>query len=105
MERIPHTKNWMQDIFNVQGKKKCTDQYQEITFSYRKAVGDAKKIKSDQCHGNGSPDKGTAFLFQEKSDNRDNDNIAGSDEAGFSYGSIFDAELLKIAGCKECDSA
>ena len=63
-----------------------------------KTIRDAEKIKTDQSHDNGCPDKGTAFLFQEKSDNRDNDNIAGSDKSCTSDRCILDAHLLKTAG-------
>ncbi len=90
---------------NVQRKQERTHQHQDVSETNGKTVRDAEKIKSDQCHDNSCPDKGTAFLFQKESDNRDNDNIAGCDEAGFSYRCIFDAELLEVAGCKESNSA
>ena len=90
---------------NVQRKKKRTHQHQNISATNGKTIRDAEKIKTDQSHDNGCPDKGTAFLFQEKSDNRDNDNIAGSDKTGFSHRCIFDAELLEVAGCKKCYAA
>lgn len=90
---------------NVQGKKESAHQYQNVSKADGKTVRDADEIKSDQSHDNSCPDKRTAFLSQEKSDNWDNDNIAGCDETGFSYGCILDAELLEIAGSKEGDSA
>ena len=65
-----------------------------------KSVCDAEKIKSDQCHDNGCPYKGTAFLFQENSDDRDDDNVTGGDEAGFSYCCVLDTKLLEAAGAK-----
>ena len=68
---------------NVQRKKKRTHQHQNISATNGKTIRDAEKIKTDQSHDNGCPDKGTAFLFQEKSDNRDNDNIAGSEKPAF----------------------
>ena len=39
-----------------------------------------------------------ALLLKEKSQDRDNDDIAGSDEARLSHRGILDAELLEIAG-------
>lgn len=88
---------------NVQGKENCTDQYQNVSQANGKSVCNTKKIKSDQCHDNGCPDKWAAFLSQEKSDNRDNDNVAGGNETGFSYRCVLDAELLEVAGSKESD--
>ena len=90
---------------NVQGKEDRTDQYQNIPEADRKTVCNAKKVKSHQSHNNGCPDKGTAFLSQEKSDDRDNHNVAGCDETGFSYRCVLNAELLEVAGSKEGNAA
>ena len=90
---------------NVQGKEKSTYQHQNISESNGKTVRDAEEIKSDQSHNNGCPDKRTAFLFQEKSDDRDNDNVACSDKTCFSDSCVLDTELLEVAGSKEGGSA
>ena len=90
---------------NVQGKEKSTYQHKNISEANGKSVCDAEKIKSDQSHNNGCPDKRTAFLFQEKSDDRDNDNVACSDKTGFSDSCVLDTELLEVAGSKEGGSA
>ena len=118
MDRIPQTRNWIQESFtpsafgekivdhqNVQGKEKSTYQHQNISEVNGKSVCDAEKIKSDQCHDNGCPYKGTAFLFQENSNDRDDDNVAGGDEASFSYCCVLDAKLLEAAGSKKSKSA
>ena len=93
------------DHQNVQGKEKSTYQHQNISEVNGKSVCDAEKIKSDQCHDNGCPYKGTAFLFQENSNDRDDDNVAGGDEASFSYCCVLDAKLLEAAGSKKSKSA
>ena len=90
---------------NVQGKEKSTYQHQNISEANGKSVCDAEKIKSDQCHDNGCPYKGTAFLFQENSDDRDDDDVTGGDEAGFSYCCVLDTKLLEAAGSKKSKSA
>ena len=69
---------------NVQGKEKSTYQHQNISEANGKSVCDAEKIKSDQCHDNSCPDKGTAFL---------------------SYCCVLDAKLLEAAGSKKSKSA
>ena len=86
-------------------QEKSTYQHQNISESNGKTVSDAEKIKSDQSHNNGCPDKRTAFLFQEKSDDRDNDNVACSDKTCFSDSCVLDTELLEAAGSKEGGSA
>ena len=90
---------------NVQGKEKSTHQDQNVSLSNGKAVCDAKQVETNQCHYNRNPDKRTAFLFQEKSDDRDNDNVACSDKTCFSDSCVLDTELLEAAGSKEGGAA
>lgn len=71
------------DDQNVQGKQECTDQDQNVSFADGEAVCDAKQVETDQCHYNGNPDKGAAFLFHKKSKDWDNDDVAGGKESGF----------------------
>lgn len=47
---------------NVQRKKKRTHQHQNISATNGKTIRDAEKIKTDQSHDNGCPDKGLHFF-------------------------------------------
>ena len=92
---------------DVEGKKYCTDQYQCITFSDGKSFSgaDAQKVQATKRKKHCDPDKRAAFLFQENSDDRDDDNVAGGDEAGFSYSCVLDTKLLEAARSKKSGSA
>ncbi len=88
----------------MEGKKYGADHDQSISFANVKAVLDAEKVKADESHDYGTPDKRTAFLFQEKPQDRYDDYVARGDEACFSHCGVFDAELLEIA-CKAQENA
>ena len=90
---------------NVQGKEKSTYQHQNISEANGKSVCDAEKIKSDQSHNNGCPDKRTAFLFHKKSKDRDDDNVACSEKTCFSNGGVLDTKLLEVGSKTQADTA
>ena len=92
------------DNQDVHREQECTDQYKQIPLSDGESIRDAQEIKSDQRHCNSRPDEFAAFFSKEYSNDRYDHDIAGSDEAGFSNGSIFDAELLEITCQTEADA-
>ena len=86
---------------NMTGKKNCTDDQKKFTFADCKSLSgcQTQEIKSTQRKQDCNPDKGTAFLFQENTDDRNNDDVTCSNKTGLSDGSVFNTKLLKIA-CK-----
>ena len=89
---------------NMDGKQNCADQHQKISLSNGKSVFDAKKVQTDHSHSYRSPNEGAAFLFEKKSQYRNDYNIAGCNKTGFSYCGVFDPELLEITCQTETDS-
>ena len=53
----------------------------------------------------GDPDKRAAFFLKEDTDDRNDDDVAGGDEAGFSYICVLDTKLLEAARSKKSGSA
>ena len=86
---------------NMTGKKNCTDDQKKFTFADCKPLSrrQTQEIKSAQRKQDCNPDKGTAFLFQENTDDRNNDDVACSNKTGFSNCCVFNTKLLKIT-CK-----
>ena len=86
---------------NMTGKKNCTDDQKKFTFADCKSLSgcQTQEIKSTQRKQDCNPDKGTAFLFQENTDDWNNDDVTCSNKTGLSDGSVFNTKLLKIT-CK-----
>ena len=72
---------------NMTGKKNCTDDQKKFTFADCKPLSgrQTQEIKSAQRKQDCNPDKGTAFLFQENTDDRNNDNVTGGDSCDVGY--------------------
>lgn len=83
----------------MDGKKQGAHQHQQVSLIHSQVpAGHAQQVQANHGQGNRSHNHRAALLLKEKSQDRDNDDIAGSDEARLSHSSVLDAELLEIAG-------
>ena len=75
-------------------KRKCAQEYQQVTHANRKAFVDTQKVQSNQCERNWNPDEKAGLFIEKDADNRHNHNVKRGDKSRFADSGIFYAELL-----------
>lgn len=85
----------MADEQNVSGPKDRADQHDQVAGHNGQGLGERQKIKTNGRKSDTDPSLVSRSLFQEDSKERNDDDIKGCDETGFSCSGIHQTDLLK----------